>query len=162
MCVLYAVPKAKRSHSHLSLFNADVLLYISEQRWMQLIDCDAAINYSCNRSVMESNPSTDRHRWMFKGCRHSCIFFSHSGNAFIPTITFSFRLLHVRTLFPPHAPPALCLPAPYSPFVLERTTLSSSDIKGSRSKCQVACFSCERLLQPNRLDDVCFCPASWE
>ena len=25
------------------------------RRWMQLIDCDTAINYRCNRSVMESN-----------------------------------------------------------------------------------------------------------
>lgn len=87
--------------------------YISEQKWMQLIDCDAAINYSCNRSVMESSLRTDRHRWMFKGCQHSCVFFFHSGNAFIPTITFPFRLLHVHTLPPtylmsPHSLLSFC------------------------------------------------------
>lgn len=134
--------------------------YISEQKWMQLIDCDAAINYSCNRSVMESSLSTDRHRWMFKGCRHSCVFFFHSRNAFIPTIAFPFRLLHVHT--PPSPPTTSCLPAPYSPFVLEQTPSSSSDIKVSRSKRQVVHFSCGWLLQPNRLDDVCFPPVSWE
>lgn len=87
---------------------------------MQLIDCDAAINYSCNRSVMESNPSTDRHRWTFKGCRHSCVFFSHSGNAFIPTITFPFRLLHVRTPppFPLPIPPHLLLASPLPTLLL--------------------------------------------
>lgn len=111
--------------------------YISEQRWMQLIDCDAAINYSCNRRVLESNLSTGRRRWMFKGCRRPRVVFPHSGNAFIPTVAFPF-VSCARARSPHHsrpcAPPTSCLLAPSSPFVLERTPLSSSDIKGIRSK----------------------------
>lgn len=55
---------------------------------MQLIDCDAAINFSCNRSVLDSNPSTDRRRWVFKGCRWPCVFFPRCGNALIPILAF--------------------------------------------------------------------------
>lgn len=111
--------------------------YISEQRWMQLIDCDTAINSSCNRSVLESKLGTDRRRWMCKGCRRPRVFCPHSGNAFIPTVAFPFvsytcaRSPHHSR---PRAPPTSCLLAPSSPFVLEQTALSSSDIKGSRSK----------------------------
>lgn len=50
---------------------------------MQLIECDAAINYSCNRSVLELNLSTDRG---VQSCRHPCVFCPHSGNVFIPTV----------------------------------------------------------------------------
>lgn len=64
--------------------------YISEQRWMQLIECDAAINCSCNRSVLESKRGTDRRRWTGKGCRRPHVFCPHSGNASIPTGAFPF------------------------------------------------------------------------
>lgn len=43
------------SQSHLSLFCVLVSRCVSQERWMQLIDCDTTINYSCNESVIESN-----------------------------------------------------------------------------------------------------------
>lgn len=114
--------------------------YISEQRWMQLIDCDAAINYSCNRSVMESNPSTDRHRLMFKGCRHSCLFFSHSGNAFISTITFTFPLLHVRTLLSPMPHLLHASPLPTLLLSLNRRLRSPLTSKGADQSAGLSVF----------------------
>lgn len=80
----------RRGATFICLCSMLMSCYISEQRWMQLIDCDAAINCSWNRTVPESNLSTDRRRWLFQGCRH-------------PNCSFSFRLLHACTLTPPHA-----------------------------------------------------------
>lgn len=131
--------------------------YISEQRWMQLIDCDAAINYSCNRSVLESDLGTDRRRWMFKGCRRPRVFFPR----FHPNGSISFCLLHVHTLTPPPRP--LCpsyLKPPRS--ILSFCPWTERLCPPPTSKGADQSAGCPFLLPPNRLDDVCFCPASWE
>lgn len=132
--------------------------YISEQRWMQLIDCDAAINSSCNGSVLESNCSTDRRRWMFKGCRRSPCLLSSQWECFHPNCSISFRLLHVCTLTPPPPPscPTYLMPSrsilsfcPWTDaFVLLRHQKEQIKAPADHS-------SWGRPLPPNRLDDVC-------
>lgn len=139
--------------------------YISEQRWKRLIDCDAAINYSCNRSVLDSNPSADRRRWVFKGCRCPCVFFPHCGNAFIPTLAFPF--VFCTCAISPHHPTPWCPTYPTPPcFILSSCPWTDAFVllwhQSERIKAPVVHFSCGRPLPPNRLDDVCFCPVSWE
>lgn len=64
VCVLHFIPcmeiryelwwRSREPQSSVFVQHWCPVIY-QRQRWMQLIDCDTAINYSCNRSVMESN-----------------------------------------------------------------------------------------------------------
>lgn len=137
---------------------------------MQLIDCDAAINYSCNRSVMESNSHCSPSAQAGTGkclktsrCWGSHVFLSHvlcnvSLLSHPPLAIFLLTHHHILTSPPPNAVPPLLSPSHPSVQQLSLNVHQplhqhqSQEIK--MSNCP---FSCWYSL-PDRCTDVCFYP----